>query len=123
MNTSPPEAVSIAEILPPEAVVVPLRAESKQESIDMLIDLLAEHGHITDANEMKHVVWERENHEELPWVLRRVHGALPSTPQPPPRRRRGRPPPPPSPRPPPPPPPPPHRRRRRVLPNLFPDSM
>ena len=61
MSTSPPEAVSIAEILPPEAVVVPLRAESKQESIDMLIDLLAEHGHITDANEMKHVVWEREN--------------------------------------------------------------
>ena len=61
MSTSPPEAVSIADILPPEAVVVPLQAESKQDAIDSLIDLLAEHGHISDSDEMKRVVWDREN--------------------------------------------------------------
>ena len=37
MSTSPPEAVSISDILPPEAVVVPLHAESKQEAIDALV--------------------------------------------------------------------------------------
>jgi len=61
MSTSPPEAVSIIDILPRDAVVVPLAVESKQEAIDALVDLLGEHGHITDAEEMKQVVWEREH--------------------------------------------------------------
>lgn len=61
MNPSPPHVVSIADILPREAVLVPLKADSKQEAIDTLIDLLAEHGHIPDSDEMKRVVWDREN--------------------------------------------------------------
>jgi mannitol/fructose-specific phosphotransferase system IIA component (Ntr-type) len=51
----------ITDILPREAVMVPLSVESKQEGIDSLIDLLAEHGHVPDPDEMKRVVWDREN--------------------------------------------------------------
>lgn len=61
MSASPSEAISIANILPEEAVVVPLKCDSKQEAIDSLVDVLAEFGHIHDPEEMKRVVWDREH--------------------------------------------------------------
>jgi mannitol/fructose-specific phosphotransferase system IIA component (Ntr-type) len=61
MSASPSEASTILEMLSPKSIKVPFAVSNKQEAIDGLIDVLAEHGHITDPAEMKHVVWEREN--------------------------------------------------------------
>lgn len=61
MSASSSEATTILDILSPKSITVPFDVSNKQEAIDGLIDLLAEHGHITDPSEMKHVVWEREN--------------------------------------------------------------
>ena len=61
MSASPSEVMTIVDILPSDAIKVPLDVDSKEEAIDGLIDLLAERGHVTDAEDMKRVVWEREN--------------------------------------------------------------
>lgn len=53
--------MTILDILPSDAIKVPFQVNCKQDAIDGLIELLAEHGHITDAEEMKRVVWDREN--------------------------------------------------------------
>ena len=54
-------AISILEFLSPESVLVPLEADNKRDSIDVLIDRLAEKCNLPDPEEMKRVVWEREN--------------------------------------------------------------
>ena len=61
MSASTPEAMTILDILPSDAITVPFEVRNKQEAIDGLIELLAERGHITDADGMKQVVWDREN--------------------------------------------------------------
>ena len=61
MSAHSTEAKTILDILPLEAIKVPFEATSKQEAIDGLIELLAEHGHVEDPDEIKRVVWEREN--------------------------------------------------------------
>ena len=61
MSASSSEATTILDILSPKSIQVPFAVSNKQDAIDGLIDLLAEHGHITDPTEMKRVVWEREN--------------------------------------------------------------
>ena len=61
MSASSSEATTILDILSPKSIKVPFEVSNKQEAIDGLIDVLAEHGHITDPVEMKHVVWVREN--------------------------------------------------------------
>jgi fructose-specific phosphotransferase system IIA component len=61
MSASSPDTTTILDILSPKSIIVPYEVDNKQEAIDGLIDVLAEHGHITDPAEMKHVVWEREN--------------------------------------------------------------
>ena len=53
-------ALSILEFLTPEAVIVPLEADNKRDSIDALVDRLAEKCSLPDPEEMKRVVWERE---------------------------------------------------------------
>ena len=53
-------ALSILEFLTPEAVIVPLEANNKRDSIDALVDRLAEKCSLPDPEEMKRVVWERE---------------------------------------------------------------
>ena len=61
MSASPSEALTIPDILPKDAIKVPFDVANKQEAIDGLIELLAERGHVADAEEMKQVVWDREN--------------------------------------------------------------
>lgn len=53
--------MTILDILPSDAIKVPFEVQDKQTAIDGLIELLAQYGHITDADEMKQVVWDREN--------------------------------------------------------------
>ena len=53
-------ALSILDFLTPESVVVPLEVEGKRDSIDVLVDRLAEKTNLPDPEEMKRVVWERE---------------------------------------------------------------
>ena len=61
MNAHSPEAVTILDILSKDSIKVPFEVDSKQAAIDGLIELLGEQGHIDDVEDMKHVVWEREN--------------------------------------------------------------
>lgn len=51
----------ITEILNPNSVKVPLDASDKRAAINELVDLLAEHGHVTDAQPLKEAVWQRES--------------------------------------------------------------
>ena len=53
-------ALSILDFLTPESVMVPLEVEGKRDSIDVLVDRLAEKTNLPDPEEMKRVVWERE---------------------------------------------------------------
>ena len=53
--------MSIPDLLPRNAICVPLEVSDKQEAIDLLIDQLANGNHIDDADEMKRVVWDRES--------------------------------------------------------------
>ena len=53
-------AISILEFLTPESVLVPLEADNKRDSIDALVNRLAEKSNLPDPEEMKRVVWERE---------------------------------------------------------------
>ena len=52
--------MDICDILSADAIKVPLEASNKQEAIDELVDVLASTGKISDAEELKRVVWDRE---------------------------------------------------------------
>ncbi len=52
--------MNITDILSPRAVKVPLVSRDKKGVIDELVDLLDETGLIEDPEELKKVVWERE---------------------------------------------------------------
>ena len=52
--------MNLLDILPREAIKVPLAATDRHEAIDELIELLAEHDHIRDPQKLKTVVWDRE---------------------------------------------------------------
>lgn len=52
--------MNILDILPPDAIKVPLEATHKQAAIEELIDLLSARGIVTDAPALKRAVWERE---------------------------------------------------------------
>ena len=52
--------MNISDILSPKAVKVPLTSTGKHAVIDELVDLLDEAGLISDAGQLKQVVWERE---------------------------------------------------------------
>jgi len=51
----------LTEILEPGCIKVPLSATDKQSAIYELVDVLAEQGKITDAEEVKDAVWQRES--------------------------------------------------------------
>ena len=61
MNAHSPEAITIPDILSRGAIKVPFEVESKEAAIDGLIELLGDLGHVEDVEDMKQVVWEREN--------------------------------------------------------------
>ena len=50
----------LTDILQPDCVKVPLESASKQDAIYELVDLLVEKTGITDADDLKHAVWQRE---------------------------------------------------------------
>lgn len=50
----------LTDILQPEWIKVPLEGATKQEAIQELVDVLADHGGIDDRQEMKAAVWQRE---------------------------------------------------------------
>jgi fructose-specific phosphotransferase system IIA component len=52
--------MNILDILSPKATKVPLDSTEKKAAIDELIDLLTANGSITEADQLKRVVWERE---------------------------------------------------------------
>ena len=51
----------LTDILDPACIKVPLSSADKQGAIYELVDLLAEHGAITDADDVKEAVWQRES--------------------------------------------------------------
>ncbi len=53
-------AISLLEFLTPDSVIVPLEVDNKRDSIDALVDRLADKCSLPDPEEMKRVVWERE---------------------------------------------------------------
>ena len=48
-------ALSILDFLTPESVMVPLEVEGKRDSIDVLVDRLAEKTNLPDPEEMKRI--------------------------------------------------------------------
>ncbi len=54
------EAMKILDILDPRAIRVPLASTEKREAIRELVDLLAETGQVSAADDVDRVVWERE---------------------------------------------------------------
>lgn len=52
--------MNLLDVLTPEAVKVPLDSTDKRAVIDELVDRLAELRLISDADELKRVVWQRE---------------------------------------------------------------
>ncbi len=52
--------MKILDILDPRAIKVPLASTEKREAIRELVDLLAETGQISAAEDVDRVVWERE---------------------------------------------------------------
>jgi PTS system nitrogen regulatory IIA component len=57
----PVEAVSIARMLPVEAVAVPLQARTRGSVIDDMTELAARTGRLWDPGKMAHAIREREN--------------------------------------------------------------
>src|SRR5436190_10059098 len=55
-----PRVMNILDILSPKAIKVPLAATEKKAAIDELVDMIAGAGLITEPDELKRVVWERE---------------------------------------------------------------
>jgi len=52
--------MNLLDILTPGCVKVPLDASEKKGIIDELVDLLASHGKVSDAQALKDAVWARE---------------------------------------------------------------
>lgn len=52
--------MKILDILDPRAIRVPLASTEKREAIRELVDLLAETGQVSAADDVDRVVWERE---------------------------------------------------------------
>jgi fructose-specific phosphotransferase system IIA component len=52
--------MNLLDILESQNIRVPLQATDKKGVIDELVDLLASHGHVTDADGLKSAVWTRE---------------------------------------------------------------
>lgn len=52
--------MKILDILDPRAIKVPLASTEKREAIRELVDLLAETGQVSAAEDVDRVVWERE---------------------------------------------------------------
>lgn len=52
--------MTILDLIHPETVKAPLDAADKKGAVFELIDLLASAGRVRDAEELKRVVWERE---------------------------------------------------------------
>jgi fructose-specific phosphotransferase system IIA component len=52
--------MNLLDILSEQDIVVPLSATDKKGVIDELVDLLASHGSVTDADALKSAVWTRE---------------------------------------------------------------
>ena len=50
----------LTEILKPACIKVPLAAQTKQEAIYELVELLCEHCQMSAVDELKRAVWERE---------------------------------------------------------------
>jgi fructose-specific phosphotransferase system IIA component len=57
---TPRPTMNILDILSPKAIKVPLASTDKKGAIDELVDLLASTGLITQPDQLKKVVWERE---------------------------------------------------------------
>jgi len=55
-----PASLTIADMLSPKSVKVPLQSTDKQSAIFELVDLLHAGGFIDDPNPLRAVVWERE---------------------------------------------------------------
>lgn len=51
----------LTDLLHPDCIQVPLVCKNKQDAIFQLIDVLASKHHLTDAQQLKDAVWEREN--------------------------------------------------------------
>ena len=56
-----PNSMSILDLISSESMVVPLPATSKQEAMDLLMDHLGSTAKLKDIEEIKHLVWAREN--------------------------------------------------------------
>ena len=56
-----PNSMSILDLISSESMVVPLPATSKQEAMDLLMDHLGSTAKLKDIDEIKHLVWTREN--------------------------------------------------------------
>ena len=52
--------MQLTEILTLECIKVPLTGRDKRSAVDELVDVLAEHGRIEDAEAVKQAVWQRE---------------------------------------------------------------
>lgn len=52
--------MNLLDILTPQCIRAPLRAEDKKSAIDELVDLLADTGRIADRAALKDAVWKRE---------------------------------------------------------------
>src|SRR5262245_4108595 len=60
LSPAPGPSMNILDILSPKAIKVPLASTEKKAAIDELIDLIAGAGMITQPEDLKRVVWERE---------------------------------------------------------------
>lgn len=56
-----PNSMSILDLITTESMVVPLVAGDKQEAIDSLVDHMGSTSKLEDVEELKHLVWTREN--------------------------------------------------------------
>jgi fructose-specific phosphotransferase system IIA component len=52
--------MQLTDILKPECIRVPLIGQDKRAAVDELVDLLAAHRCVTDAEAVKRAVWQRE---------------------------------------------------------------
>ena len=56
-----PNSMSILDLITADSMVVPLAAATKQEAIDALVEHLGRIEQLADLEEIKHLVWTREN--------------------------------------------------------------
>ena len=53
--------MQILDLITTNSIVVPLAAENKQQAIDLMVDHLGKTESLKDLDEIKHLVWAREN--------------------------------------------------------------